>query len=268
MDVTSEIRQFYDSTVEAEWGRIDNKPEFLITKRFMDRYIKAGDSVLDIGGGPGRYSLDLAGKGCDVTLFDLSPGNIEFATAKANELGLDIKAAVGDARHVDEVIDGLFDHVLIMGPLYHILDEPGRVQAVNAALKLLKPGGTLFVSFISVFSGIIFIMRDAPEVILSDEQSELDYYRAVLSDGSYAGPAFTQAFLANKNEILPFMAQFPLDKLHLFGQEGILAPCRDKIMLSEQPVVDAWLDFAEQLAEREDLLNYAEHLMYVGRKNA
>ena len=266
MDITSEIRQFYDSTVEAEWGRIENQPEFLLTTRFMSRYIKPGDKVLDIGGGPGRYSLWLAGIGCDVTLFDLSGENVSFATDKAAELGLKIKAFEGDARHVDEVVPGQFDHVLIMGPLYHILDEPGRIQAVSAALNLLKPGGTLFASFISVFAGMIFVMRDAPEVILSEDENV--YYQAVLEDRSYAGPAFTQAFLANKNEILPFMAQFPLDKLHFFGQEGILAPCRDKIMASEQPIIDAWLDFAEQLAEREDLLNYAEHLMYVGKKKA
>jgi len=33
-----------------------------------------------------------------------------------------------------------------------------------------------------------------------------------------------------------------------------------------EPIVTAWLDMAEKLAEREDLLSWAEHLMYVGRK--
>ena len=74
MDKTTKIiREHYDANVLSEWNRIANRPEFLLTCRMLDRYIKPGDSVLDIGGGPGRYSLYLAEKGCDVTLFDLSP---------------------------------------------------------------------------------------------------------------------------------------------------------------------------------------------------
>ena len=73
MDETSKaIRDFYDSAVESEWNRIANRPELLLTCRMLDRYIKSGDTVLDIGGGPGRYSLYNAEKGCNVTLMDLS----------------------------------------------------------------------------------------------------------------------------------------------------------------------------------------------------
>lgn len=51
------IRNFYDQNSQQEWDRLDRHPfEFAITTRMMDRYIKAGDSILDIGGGPGRYS--------------------------------------------------------------------------------------------------------------------------------------------------------------------------------------------------------------------
>lgn len=49
MNVTDIIRDYYDQSVEIEWERIDNRPEFLITCRYIDRYVKAGDKVLDIG---------------------------------------------------------------------------------------------------------------------------------------------------------------------------------------------------------------------------
>ena len=42
----------------------------------MDKYIRPGDRILDIGGGPGRYAIRFAQRGCAVTLVDLSPGNI------------------------------------------------------------------------------------------------------------------------------------------------------------------------------------------------
>ena len=54
---------------------------------YMEEYIP-GDTpqkILDIGGGPGRYSIFLAQKGHDVTLFDLSGKNIRQAIEKAQE---------------------------------------------------------------------------------------------------------------------------------------------------------------------------------------
>ena len=59
MDVTEIVRDYYNNTVEIEWNRITGRPEFLITTRFIDRYALPGYDVLDIGGGPGRYSLGL-----------------------------------------------------------------------------------------------------------------------------------------------------------------------------------------------------------------
>ncbi len=71
-DIIKIVRDFYDIDVLAEWNRLEGRPEFLLSCRMLDRYIKSNDKVLDIGGGPGRYSFYLAEKVCDVTLFDLS----------------------------------------------------------------------------------------------------------------------------------------------------------------------------------------------------
>lgn len=46
----------------------------------------------------------------------------------------------------------IFDHVLLMGPLYHLLEAHERETAMCAALSRLKPGGTIAVSFIGSYS--------------------------------------------------------------------------------------------------------------------
>lgn len=223
-----------------------------------------GNRVLDIGGGPGRYSMHLLARGCDVTLFDLSPENTRFASMQAEKQGLALKTVCGDARNADSLVQGTFDHVLLMGPLYHIQQESGRVQAVNAALRLLRPGGTLSVSFINMFAGIIYAMKEDPDIVT--DPTEQDFYRAFIENRSFAGKAFTEAYFALQHEILPFMEQFPLEKLHFFGQEGILSPCEQNVMGCSQEAVEEWLNLGERLCEREDLLSWSEHLMYIGRK--
>jgi S-adenosylmethionine-dependent methyltransferase len=266
MDHTDAIRAYYDADVENEWKRIDGRPEFLITCRFLDRYIKPGDRVLDIGGGPGRYALRFAAKGCDVTLLDLSPENVRFAREKAGELGLALRAVESDARTADEAVEGPFDHVLLMGPLYHLLAEEDRVKAMDASLRLLKPGGLLYASFINLYSGLIYAMKHEPQCVADTDEASLAYMRAILSDTSYSGPLFTHAFFIKPSEILPFMARFPMEKMHLFAQEGITAPCEPNIMAQSREITDAWIDLSETLAGREELLHMAEHLMYIGRK--
>jgi hypothetical protein len=197
-------------------------------------------------------------------LVDLSSANIEFAKEQATAKGLSLKAFVGDAREIDYLARENYDHILLMGPLYHLLLETDRVKAMNSSLKLLKQNGIIFVSFISSYGGIIYSMKYEPQLIL---EKELEFqYKLFEDDLPFSGESFTQSYFYRHKDILPFMAQFPLEKLHLFGQESILAPCEDKIKAQPQEVIDKWLDLAEKVCEREDLLSYSEHLMYVGRK--
>ncbi len=266
MDTKKIIKEYYNNAVESEWNRIANRPEFLLTCRYLNRYIKPGERVLDIGGGPGRYSLYLANKGCDVTLFDLSNENIKFAKIKANEQGVEIRTVCGDACAVDTLVKDKFDHVLLMGPMYHLLVESDRIKAVNSALNLLKDGGVLFVSFINLIAGMIYAMKCDPKLIMSTIPCEIKYRDCFIERKSYLGDAFTQAVFTEQSEVIPFMSQFSLEKLHLFGQESITSPCESNIMNQPKEVVDAWINFAEQICEREQLLSWSEHLMYVGRK--
>ena len=263
-EATKIIRDYYDAGVQGEWNRIAGRPEFLLTCRMLDRYIKPKDKVLDIGGGPGRYSLYLAEKGCDVTLFDLSSENIKFAAERAAEQGLAIKTITGDAREADKLTDEKFDHILLMGPMYHLLEETDRTTAVDAALNLLKQGGIIYVSYINLFAGVIYYMKHLPD--FSADPGGDGYLENVVAGRGFAGDAFTKAFFMNQNDILPFMSKFPLEKLHLFGQEGITAPCEINIMSQSEKVLDMWLDLSEAVWEREEFLSYSEHLMYVGRK--
>ena len=263
-DTIQAVRDYYNENPEKEYFRIADRPEFLLTCRMLDRYIKKGDTVLDIGGGPGRYSLRLARKGCSVTLLDLSEANTSFAAEQAKAQNLALKTLQGDAREADTLVNGTFDHVLLMGPLYHLLEESDRVKAVNAALRLLKPDGLLFAAFIHMGGGFVFLARDLPELVI--DPNEERFITPLIAGKSYGGAAFTQAFFINQNEVLPFMSRFPLEKLHFFGQEGTLAPNEHTIMNQTPEVVAGWLDLAEKMWEIPEYLSWSEHLMYVGRK--
>jgi SAM-dependent methyltransferase len=261
------VRAHYDADPQKEWDRLaGGKFEFKIATHYMERYIKPGDSVLDIGGGPGRYSMWLAQRGCDVTLFDLSEQSIAFARKKADEYGVSIKTITGDARYIsaNPKLAKKYDHVLIMGPLYHLIDEADRAGVVKGVLSHLKRGGKLFASFISLIGGMVFMARECPELItLPAEQS---FVNALTNGQSYGGDGFTRAYFAYPDTILPFMEQFTLKKLHLIAQEGISSPFFNRIMALNKEAVDEWFRISLAVCEKEEFLSYTEHLLYIGEK--
>ncbi len=259
------IRNFYDQNSQQEWDRLDRHPfEFAITTRMMDRYIKAGDSILDIGGGPGRYSLHYLEKGNPVTLTDLSQGNIDFAMRLASERELPLRSLACDALLIQEYVEDKFDHVFLMGPLYHLLDEAERIQAVKSAMAMLKPNGILYASFLLMFSGIIYFLREAPEqVVQPSEQVWLD---AVRQQISWGGNAFTRAFFIDQDKVLPFMQQFDLELLHLFGQEGITSTHNYDLQMQPEEIQNAWINLSVDMCEIPKYLSHSEHAMVVARK--
>lgn len=259
------IRNFYDQNSQQEWDLLDRHPyEFAITTHMMDRYIKAGDSILDIGGGPGRYSLHYLEKGNPVTLTDLSQGNIDFAMRLASERELPLRSLACDALLIQEYVEDKFDHVFLMGPLYHLLDEAERIQAVKSAMAMLKPNGILYASFLLMFSGIIYFLREAPEqVVQPSEQVWLD---AVRQQISWGGNAFTRAFFIDQDKVLPFMQQFDLELLHLFGQEGITSTHNYDLQMQPEEIQNAWINLSIDLCEIPKYLSHSEHAMVVARK--
>lgn len=260
-----EVRDYYNSNVQDEWERLEQHPyEFRIQRHFMDRYIKPGDKVLDVGGGPGRYSLYFAQKGCDVTLVDLSDGNVAFATQKAAERGLPLRAVQGDARDLDRLLSGqTFDYVLLMGPLYHLPKDSDRRQAVGGCLNALKPDGIFFASFISAVADMIYLLREHPGMIGTGEFKDLTYF---IEDRPFVGTGFTEERFERIRDVVPFMEECGLEKLHLLGSEGILAPFRHQLLNQPPEVLDRWIELAVKVCEREELLVYSEHLLYIGRK--
>lgn len=263
------VRQYYDENTEKEWERLERHPfEFVFTTYMMDRYIHSGDSILDIGGGPGRYAIHYARKGCQVTLVDLSAGNIAFARGKAAEYGVDFPMITGNCLELDDMELGMFDHVFLMGPLYHLKDRADRVKAVELALRHLKPNGVFYCSFILDFAGLIYDMKNGPGFLVEDvaNQSVAKLLDSIVNRTEYTGPAFTSAYFINQKQIEPFMREFNLEKLHLFGQEGILALNENQVLTFPKDEYALWLETAKQLLELPEFLAFSEHAMYVGRK--
>ena len=71
------ILEYYRSKAERERTRLIDpdrcRLEFEVNLHFLERYLEPRSRILDIGGGPGRYAIEMAKQGHRVVLADISP---------------------------------------------------------------------------------------------------------------------------------------------------------------------------------------------------
>src|SRR5690554_3848296 len=89
--MTSKVRKYYDENAELEWQRLNNPysmVEFSSTMYLVEKYFPKSGKIIDIGSGPGRYSLELLKRGYRVSLLDLSKNELDIAKRKVEEANL------------------------------------------------------------------------------------------------------------------------------------------------------------------------------------
>jgi len=206
--------------------------------------------VLDVGGGPGFYSCWLARLGYDVHLID----PVSLHLQQARELSAEqpehpiSEIIQGDARSLD-VPDASADALLLCGPLYHLVEQRDRLQALSEARRVLRPGGILFAIGITRYASLMVgILRD-----WMDDPVYCDMVKQVIKEGLHTTPEswpslFTTAHFTTPDELE-----------HEIRQAGLV--CRETLAVQGPawmaPDIEArWADDRK----RQRLLDLAEYM--------
>ncbi|VAW41953.1 hypothetical protein MNBD_CHLOROFLEXI01-1381 [hydrothermal vent metagenome] len=217
-----------------------------------------------MGGGPGRYAIALTQRNYDVTLLDLSQSNLILAGKKAVEANVQLSGSVhGSALDLSAFADESFDAVLMFGPLYHLLSETERLQAVEEGMRVLKRNGRFFATFITRFAAFRSAAAEDPAWLIDNRA----YAEHLLATGIHdRGKGFVNAYFAHPSEIKPFMESAGLQTLNLIGCEGVVSLVEEKVNQLVGADFDLWVDFNYHMGQEPFLYGAAEHLLYVGEK--
>lgn len=124
------VRDYYNAHAQNEQDRLDLplcKIEFASTLQLIEKYFPKQGRICDIGGGTGRYTVELLRKGYLVTLLDLSDQEIQLAGMQLEKNGLSAEQLiVGDARDMGMLGSERFDAALLLGPMYHVIEPADR----------------------------------------------------------------------------------------------------------------------------------------------
>ncbi|MFE2725017.1 class I SAM-dependent methyltransferase [Kitasatospora sp. NPDC059327] len=151
------IRRYYDDFAEQEQDRlakdVAGRVSFEIHRRFMDRYLKDGQRVLEVGAGPGRFTTVLAEQGARIVVTDISLVQLQLNEANVTAAGAEPAVEARhtlDVRDASRFPDASFDLVLAYGGPLSYAFELER-QALAGLLRILKPGGILVASVMSLW---------------------------------------------------------------------------------------------------------------------
>ena len=132
---------------------------------------------------------------------------------------------------------------------------------------MLKPGGYLFSSFILMFGGVIYGLRELEETIQMPK--EQPYFEVAAKDESLAFEAFTYSYMTTVRDAEQLMVSVPgLKTETVFGQESILAPYKYELAKQPRKIRMAWYDYALRFCEKREYLTHTEHLMIVSKNDS
>jgi SAM-dependent methyltransferase len=235
--------------------------EFERTKEIVLRRLPAAPAVVaDVGGGPGRYALWLAGRGYRVEHRDLMPLHVEQLRADAGDRD-PIGTAVADARELD-LGDGSVDAVLLLGPVYHLRRRADRVRALREARRVVRPGGPVFVAAISRWAprldGVLALR-------LYESQPELRELVGEVERAGWLPPLFPGSFSAychRPGQLRAELAAAGLEVADLVSVEGLAFALADLDERMGDPL--AWavvLEAARAIERVPELLGIGPHLL-------
>ena len=246
--------------------------ERLRTQEIISRYAPGPPAtVLDIGGGPGIHALWLAKQGYTIHLLDAVPLHIEQA-GEASQKQPDAPIAsmqVGDARHLPFAGDSA-DFVLLLGPLYHLVEREERLVALREAGRALRPGGWLFAAAVSRFAPLMEGFFRLPQMLLNPLDVEM--IRQDLASGQHRNLTgnidnFTTTYFHHPNELGPEITEAGLRCEAVLPTEGPIWVSGEAVArLQDEQWREQYLALMRQVEHEPALIGSSAHLLAVARK--
>lgn len=262
MEVLKILSEYYgsydeDNRLRSRHGSV----EFLTTIRYVEKYLRPGMRILEIGAATGRYSHFLARQGYPVDAVELVQHNIDIF--KANTMsGEDVRIFQGNAKCLDMLGDNTYDITLLLGPMYHLFTVPEQLEALSEAIRVTKKGGVIFAAYCGNEATMVQYCFGRGMI---KEQRYRDLIDPVTFKAS-SDPA--ELFeLYRKEDIDKLMSVFPVTRLHYVGTDMATNYMRQTIDEMDDELFDLYLRYHFAICERSDLVGSSHHILDIFRRD-
>lgn len=235
--------------------------EYLTTMRYVEKYLRPGMRILEIGAATGRYSHALAQQGYAVDAVELVAHNIEIFKANTKP-GENVTITQGNAKDLSAFPSDTYDLTLLLGPMYHLFAEEEKLQALSEAIRVTKRGGVVFAAYCMADASVLsygFIRGEIHNII---EKCMVD----PVTFRTFSKP-WDLFELHRKEDIDALRAHFPVTQLHFLASDGYTNHMRATVDAMDDATFELYLRYHFATCERQDLVGYSHHTLDIFRKD-
>jgi ubiquinone/menaquinone biosynthesis C-methylase UbiE len=262
MDTIQALIQFYSSYDEE--GRLLSKHgqvEYLTTMRYIEKYLRPGMRILEIGAATGRYSHALAQMGYSVDAVELVQHNIDIFNEKTKP-GESVTIRQGNAKDLHFLADNSYDITLLLGPMYHLFTLEEQKQALSEALRVTKKDGILFVAYCG--NDATMVQYCFGRGMLKEEKYQKLVDPVTFKAASDPAELFE---LYRREDIDALMAHFSTTRLHYVGSDMATNYMRPVIDDMDDDFFAVYLNYHFAICERADMVGTSHHILDIHRKD-
>ena len=243
-----------DSRLLSKHGSV----EFLTTINYVEKFLKPGSSILEIGAGTGRYSLYFADKGYKVNAIEFVQNNVDILKSHIKE-NMNINAEQGDALDLSRFEDNSFDITLVLGPLYHLYTDEDINKAIEEAIRVTKKGGILALAYLT-HDSIMVDWSLKKRHLLDGYPNDFDENFKMTSTPEGIFRAF---YIDEFKEI---MQHYNVEYLKNIATDGMAHHMKQEIDSLTDEEFEVWMKYHLKTCERYDLQGYSNHMLYLCKK--
>ena len=261
MERMEAIVNYYSS--HNEDGRLRTRRgsvEFLTTVHYVERYLKPGMRILEIGAGTGRYSHYFAQNGYDVDAVELVEHNIEVFRANTQP-GECVTITQGDALNLAHIPDARYDVTLLLGPMYHLYTEPEQKRALAEAIRVTKAGGMVFAAYCNSDMTMLQYCFGRGMIHESLAQNKIDTTTYKL----YSLPEDVFQ-MYRKEDVDALMRDFPAKRLHYVGTDMLTRMMTECVDAMDDATFSVYMQYTLSICERPDMIGASNHMLDIFRK--
>lgn len=261
MNTLDYLKNYYsthdeDSRLLSRHGSI----EFLTTMRYIQKYLKKGNTVLEIGAGTGRYSHAIASMGYSVDAVELVPHNIELFKKNITP-GEIVSITEGNATDLSAFADNTYDITLLLGPMYHLFTKEEQKKALSEAIRVTKENGVIFAAYCNNDATIIsfyFCKRGRCD----------EHYRNLIDPITFKASSNPEEIfvLYRKEDVDELMTGFDVSRLHYVATDLATNFIRDTVDSMSDEEFEDYLNYHFAVCERADMVGATHHMLDVFRK--
>lgn len=232
--------------------------EYTTAMKYIKRYLKKfkNPQIIDIGAGTGKYSIELANMGYNVTAVELVKHNLMAIKENSTK----VNTILGNAINLRKIKDNSYDIVILFGPMYHLISDEDKIKALNEAKRIAKPNGYIFISYYMNEYAIIkhgFMEKKIKESIKND----------LVDKNFHITPKNTDLYsMVRLEDINKYKNIVGLKRVKILSQDGPTDYIRKYINDLDEEEFNIYINYHLSICERKELLGSSSHILDILKK--